>query len=65
MFFPIICGNVVENFILYDIILFYFIIPMMLWVDMPLGFYVVVEPDYMFWQVEQPILLFILIIMLL
>ena len=49
------------------IILFYvyFLIPMMLWVDMLLRFYAVIEPDYVFWQVEQSILLFILIIMLL
>ena len=38
---------------------------MVLWVDMLLRFYVVIEPYYMFWQVEQPILLFILIIILL
>ena len=43
----------------------YFIIPMMLWVDMLLRFYVVIGPYYMFWQVEQSILLFTLIIMLL
>ena len=49
MFFPTICGNV-ENCIL-DIILFfyfiiYFAIPMMLWVDMLLRSYVVIEPYY-------------------
>ena len=32
---------------------------MMLWVDIQLRFYVVIEPYYVFWQVEQPILLFI------
>ena len=28
---------------------------MMLWVDMLLRFYVVIEPYYVFWQMEQPI----------
>ena len=40
-------GNVVENLILKDIILLfiiYFVIPMMLWVDLLLRSYVVIEP---------------------
>ena len=40
-------GNVVENVILNDIILFsYFVILMMLWVDMLLRSYVIIEPHY-------------------
>ena len=38
---------------------------MMVWVDMLLRFYIVIEPYYVFWQVEQPILSFIMIMMLL
>ena len=51
MFFPTICVNV-ENFIFNDIILFhfyfiiYFVIPIMLWTDMLLRSYVVIEPYY-------------------
>ena len=50
MFFPTTDGNVVENFILNDIILFlfyfiiYLVIPMMLLVNMLLMSYVVIEP---------------------
>ena len=47
--FPITCGNVVENFIFNDIILFYFIyfiIPMMFWLDMLLRSYVGIVPYY-------------------
>ena len=32
---------------------------MMLWVDMLLRLYIVIEPYYVFWQMEQPFLLFI------
>ena len=66
--FPTTCGNV-ENFILNDIILFYFIyfiIPMMLWVYMPLRSYVVIEPYYVLADgTANYFLSFILIIILL
>ena len=38
---------------------------MILWLGTLLKFYVVIEAYYVFWQMEQPILLFILIIKLL
>ena len=51
MFFPTTDGNVVENFILNDIILFFYfiiycVIPIMLWVDMLLRPYDVIEPHF-------------------
>ena len=56
-----------DNFILNKIILFIlyyffcFIIPMMLWLGILLRFYVVIEPIIV-WQVDQPILLFIMLL---
>ena len=53
----------IKLYYLFYIILFYFVIPMKLWLGILLRFYVVIEPINV-WQLEQPILLIILIIML-
>ena len=60
MFFPTTDDNVVENFILNDIILFYyFVIPMMLWVSVLLRSYVVIEPHCVLAYGTAILLLFI------